>query len=58
MRPALLRPPDLLLLSVSERSGAPLCYSLLTTLTTMRRPGEVGLVVTIALTNPFYLVLL
>src|SRR4029078_4551161 len=43
MCPLLLRPDPRFLLSVSALNGAPLCSSGVTTLTSERRPGEVGL---------------
>src|ERR1700692_1739177 len=43
MWPLLLRPDPRFLLSVSALNGAPFCSSGVTTLTSARRPGEVGL---------------
>src|SRR5574337_1494672 len=43
MRPMLLRPPRLLWRSSSGAYGAPLCRPGVFTVTTARRPGEVGL---------------
>ena len=43
MRPLLLRPPDLDFGAVKGPYGSPLCKSGFTTLTTKRRPGDVGL---------------
>src|SRR5438034_989969 len=46
MWPSLLRPEPRFLLTMSLSTGPPLCRSGLTTLTTARRPGEVGLTLT------------
>src|SRR3954467_7172916 len=43
MRPLLLRPLPLACLESSGQCGSPLCSSGVTTLTSARRPGEVGL---------------
>src|SRR5690606_8558093 len=53
IRPLLLRPPVLDFFSSSGAYGAPLCRSCPTTLTTKRRPAEVGLHLTIAMMHPF-----
>src|SRR5438067_3036013 len=49
MRPRLFRPEPRFLLSVSFATGPPVCRSGLTTLTSARRPGEVGLTLTSAM---------
>src|SRR6266571_1125553 len=46
MWPLLLRPEPRFLMSSSFSTGRPLCSSGLTTLTSERRPGEVGLTLT------------
>src|SRR5208282_72842 len=46
MWPLLFRPEPRFLLSMSCSNGRPLCRSRLTTLTSPRRPGEVGLTLT------------
>src|SRR6516165_6022271 len=46
MWPLLLRPEPRFWLSTSEAIGAPLCSSGLTTLTSERRPADVGLTLT------------
>src|SRR5580704_3277273 len=46
MWPLLFRPEPRFLLSRSGSNGRPLCRSRLTTLTSPRRPGEVGLTLT------------
>src|SRR5699024_7816421 len=43
MRPLLLRPPVLLFFAINPACGRPLCSVLFSTLTTKRRPAEVGL---------------
>src|SRR6266567_268864 len=48
MRPRLFRPEPRFLLSTSCSNGRPLCRSRLTTLTSARRPGDVGLTLTSA----------
>src|SRR5574337_1625278 len=52
MRPALLRPPCLLWRSRSGAYGAPLCRPGVFTVTTARRPGEVGLAFLTGMTAP------
>src|SRR3569832_247843 len=49
MRPRLLRPPFFWSRSTSASCGPPLCRLGSTTLTTKRRPGEVGLTLTSAI---------
>src|SRR6266567_2461450 len=49
MRPRLFRPEPRFLLSLSCGTGPPVCRSGLTTLTSARRPGEVGLTLTSAM---------
>src|SRR5687768_14802675 len=51
MRPVLLRPPVLDFFSTKGAYGSPLYKSWLTILTTKRRPGDVGLRFTIAITS-------
>src|SRR5467141_1749584 len=46
MRPCTLRPSVFDCLTISGRYGSPLCSSGVTTLTSARRPGEVGLTLT------------
>ena len=55
IRPLLFLPPDLLFFFSKAEKGRPLCSSGLTTLTTKRRPGDVGLHLTTAIIIPLYL---
>src|SRR5512134_2272715 len=51
MWPLLLRPDPRFCGSTSDATGAPLCRSLLTTLTIARRPADVGLTLTSAMSG-------
>src|SRR5438094_1730888 len=51
--PLLLRPEPRFLLSMSFSKGRPLCRSSLTTFTSPRRPGDVGLTLTRGMTLRF-----
>src|SRR5436190_10401461 len=53
MWPLLFRPEPRFLLSVSRSNGPPRCRSGLTTLTSPRRPGDVGLTLTSAMVSRF-----